>query len=98
MFYLAEDRTSNLPKTLITNDTLNCRATHEGSRVRKDGSTFWGSVVITALHSDDGNVIGFTKVTSDLTERKLAEEEKARDTRSIELQNQLFNNFDTQCN
>jgi PAS domain S-box-containing protein len=93
LFYLPEDRASNLPKTLINNATLNGRATHEGWRVRKDGSTFWGSVVITALHSDDGNVIGFTKVTRDLTERKLAEEEKARDTRSIELQNRQLEEF-----
>ncbi|RWX00572.1 sensor histidine kinase [Flavobacterium cerinum] len=93
LFYLPEDRASKLPKTLINSATLNGRATHEGWRVRNDGSTFWGSVVITALHSDDGDVIGFTKVTRDLTERKLAEEEKARDTRSIELQNRQLEEF-----
>ena len=93
LFYLPEDQASNLPKTLINNATLNGRATHEGWRVRKDGSTFWGSVVITALHTDDGDVIGFTKVTRDLTERKLAEEEKARDARSIELQNRQLEEF-----
>lgn len=93
LFYLPEDQASNLPNTLIDNATVNGRATHEGWRVRKDGTTFWGSIVITALHSDDGSVIGFTKVTRDLTERKIAEEEKARDTRSIELQNQQLEEF-----
>jgi light-regulated signal transduction histidine kinase (bacteriophytochrome) len=47
---------------------------HEGWRVRKDGTRFWGSVVITALHDGDGTVIGFTKVTRDLTDRKKAED------------------------
>jgi len=42
----------------------------EGWRVRKDGSRFWASVVITALHDDEGRHIGFAKVTRDLTERR----------------------------
>jgi light-regulated signal transduction histidine kinase (bacteriophytochrome) len=42
--------------------------------MRKDGTMFWGSVVITALHDDENRVIGFTKVTRDLTERKLADD------------------------
>jgi PAS domain S-box-containing protein len=46
----------------------------EGWRVRKDGTRFWASVVITALHSDTGDLRGFGKVTRDLTERKQAEE------------------------
>jgi PAS domain S-box-containing protein len=46
----------------------------EGWRVRKDGTRFWASVVITALHDDSGDLRGFGKVTRDLTERKQAEE------------------------
>src|SRR5690348_14021085 len=46
----------------------------EGWRIRKDGSRFWASVIITALHDDDGKLIGFAKVTRDLTERRAAEE------------------------
>jgi PAS domain S-box-containing protein len=46
----------------------------EGWRVRKDGSLFWASVVITAIHNDAGALIGFAKVTRDLTERKKAEQ------------------------
>src|SRR5688572_23234331 len=73
LFYLPEDRASKVPNTLINAAAVSGRATHEGWRLRKDGTTFWGYVVITALHDDFGNVIGFTKVTRDLTERKLAE-------------------------
>jgi PAS domain S-box-containing protein len=46
----------------------------EGWRVRKDGSCFWANVVITALRGDEGRLLGFSKVTRDLTERKRAEE------------------------
>ena len=45
------------------------KANHEGWRKRKDGSRFWGSISITALHNDSGQAIGFVKVTRDLTER-----------------------------
>jgi PAS domain S-box-containing protein len=50
----------------------------EGWRLRKDGSRFWASVVITALVDRRGELIGFAKVTRDLTERKRAEEERAQ--------------------
>jgi PAS domain S-box-containing protein len=49
----------------------------EGWRLRKDGSRFWASVVITALFTDDGEHVGFAKVTRDLSERKRAEDERA---------------------
>ncbi|HZS35914.1 MAG TPA: ATP-binding protein [Polyangia bacterium] len=49
----------------------------EGWRVRKDGTRFWANVVISAVHDDDGTLIGFAKVTRDLTERVRAEEERA---------------------
>jgi PAS domain S-box-containing protein len=50
----------------------------EGLRVRKDGSLFWANVVITALRDPQSNLIGFAKVTRDLTERRRAEEETRR--------------------
>ena len=46
----------------------------EGWRVRKDGSHFWANVVVTALRSDDGELVGFAKVTRDLTERRREEQ------------------------
>ena len=51
------------------------RYEEEGWRIRKDGTRFWANVVITALRGDDGRLLGFGKVTRDLTERKRAEEE-----------------------
>src|SRR5262249_23217243 len=50
----------------------------EGWRLRKDGSRFWANVVITALRDPGGELVGFAKVTRDLTERKQADEERGR--------------------
>lgn len=74
IFYTEEDKKGQLPERLIRTAREQGRATNEGWRVRKDGSTFWGSIVITALHDEANNIIGFTKVTRDLTERKSAED------------------------
>ena len=52
-------------------------ATDEGLRVRKDGSRFWASVVLTALHDESGRLRGFAKVTRDITEQKHAERRMA---------------------
>lgn len=49
----------------------------EGWRVRKDGSRFWANVVISAVRDDRGTLVGFSKVTRDLTDRKRVEEERA---------------------
>ena len=93
LFYLPQDRENGLPNKLIGEAKQIGRATHEGWRVRKDGSTFWGYIVITALHDNQQNVIGFTKVTKDLTERMLAEKQKERDSKSILLQNKELEQF-----
>ncbi|MDQ4080073.1 MAG: PAS domain-containing sensor histidine kinase [Gemmatimonadota bacterium] len=54
-----------------------------GWRVRKDGSLFWGNVVITALRDESGELFGFAKVTRDLTDRKAAQERVVEDARRI---------------
>jgi PAS domain S-box-containing protein len=54
------------------------RFEHEGWRVRKDGSPFWANVVLTALRDADGNLVGFAKITRDLTERVRGEEQARR--------------------
>ena len=66
IFYLPSDRQAGLPKQLIDLAIKEGRARHIGRRVRKDGTVFWGSILITALHADDGSVIGFTKLTKEL--------------------------------
>jgi PAS domain S-box-containing protein len=87
LFYPDQDRKDLLPDRLIQEAARNNRAQHEGWRVRKDGTKFWGSVVITALHDDDGNIVGFSKVTRDLTERKAAEETVIENARALEVKN-----------
>lgn len=74
IFYPAEDQSRRLPEQLIEEAIQNGKAFHEGWRVRKDGTRFWGSVVIRALLDDDGQVTHLIKVTRDLTERKRGED------------------------
>lgn len=93
MFYRREDQEAGLPDQLIDRATREGKAVHEGWRVRKDGSAFWGSVVITALHNPDGEVVGFSKVTRDLTERKEAEDKLRQYARRLEAQNKELNQF-----
>jgi PAS domain S-box-containing protein len=57
----------------------------EGWRIRKDGSRFWASVVITALRDDDGALIGFSKITRDLSERKQVERRLAESEEQLRL-------------
>lgn len=66
LFYLPSDRQLGLPAQLLDLARREGRARHVGRRVRKDGTTFWGSILITALHNDEGEVIGFTKLTREL--------------------------------
>lgn len=93
IFYLPEDLESYLPEKLIATAVETGRAVNEGWRIRKDGTTFWGSVVITALHDDKNNVIGFSKVTRDLTERKLAEDTMKKYMQELEKQNSELEQF-----
>ncbi|GAB3898228.1 hypothetical protein GCM10028803_17350 [Larkinella knui] len=93
IFYRPEDREKNLPGNLIREAFEKGRARHEGWRIRKDGSTFWGSIVITALHDQQGDIIGFSKVTRDLTEKKLAEDQLRQYAHELELQNKELEQF-----
>ena len=68
-FYTEEDRRSGLPLRSLEVATREGRFEMEGWRVRKDGSTFWAHVIIDAIRGDDGQLIGFAKVTRDITER-----------------------------
>ncbi len=87
VFYTDEDREEKLPEKLIAVATEHGRAAAEGWRVRKDGSRFWASIVITALHGEDNTVIGFSKVTRDLTERKISEEQRQLHTKELSNKN-----------
>ena len=93
IFYTPEDREINRPQTLINLAKTTGKAADEGWRVRMDGTRFWGSIVITALHNSYGEVTGFSKVTRDLTERKLAEDKLREYSNALEFQNKELEQF-----
>src|ERR1700744_2837120 len=74
-FYLPEDRERGLPKVALKTAAETGRFSSEGWRLRKDGSRFWALVVIDAVRDEQGELIGFAKVTRDITERQQAHEE-----------------------
>ncbi|BAU55336.1 PAS domain S-box protein [Mucilaginibacter gotjawali] len=67
IFYTQEDRSNSKPEKLIAEAAEFGVAKDEGWRVRKNGTMFWGKIVITAIHNEKNEVIGFTKVTRDLS-------------------------------
>ena len=71
IFYMSADREAGLAEQLIDHAIREGRSRHIGRRVRKDGTTFWSSVLITALHDADGKVIGFTKLSRELSDTEL---------------------------
>jgi PAS domain S-box-containing protein len=71
IFYLPRDREERLPEKLLELACREGRAKHIGRRVKKDGTTFWGSILITALHDEEGNVVGFTKLTKELRDNEI---------------------------
>jgi PAS domain S-box-containing protein len=77
-FYPPEALDRGWPEEELRRATADGRVEDEGLRVRKDGSTFWASVVITALRDDAGTLRGFAKITRDLTERRAAEDAARR--------------------
>jgi PAS domain S-box-containing protein len=73
-FYTEEDRTAKLPSRALQTAISEGRFEDEGWRLRKDGRRFWASVVIDPIWDNEGTLIGFAKITRDITERKKAAE------------------------
>ena len=73
-FYTPEDQAAGIPALALETAERDGRFEAEGWRVRKDGGRFWASVVIDPIRDPTGTLIGFAKVTRDLTERRAAEE------------------------
>jgi PAS domain S-box-containing protein len=76
IFYPEQDRAAGKPDAGLARAEREGRYEDEGWRIRKDGTRFWADVVITALRDHNGDLVGFAKVTRDLTERRMAEQEK----------------------
>ena len=93
IFYSKQDQATGLALKLLNEAKINGKAIHEGWRMRKDGTAFWGSIVLTALHDDQDKIIGFSKVTRDLTERKITEDKLKEYTSELEFQNKELEQF-----
>ena len=78
IFYPPEDIERGKPGFALREAAETGRFSDEAPRVRKDGTRFWASVVITAVRSPDGALLGYGKVTRDVTQRRRAEEERLR--------------------
>jgi PAS domain S-box-containing protein len=84
-FYTEEDRNAGLPVRALEIARRTGKFENEGWRVRKDGSRFWAFVVIDPIRSRSGEVIGYAKITRDLTERRAAEENLKRSEQQFRL-------------
>jgi PAS domain S-box-containing protein len=73
-FYTPEDRARDLPAKALEIAAREGKFEAEGRRVRKDGSHFWSHVIIDPIRNDQGTIIGFAKITRDITERKEAQD------------------------
>lgn len=77
IFYSEEDQKNGKPEKELVEAVKNGQVEDEGWRYKKNGEKFWANVIITRMNDEKGNLIGFSKVTRDLTQRKI-EEEKLR--------------------
>ena len=86
-FYTEEDRQTELPRRALETAAREGRFEQEGWRVRKDGCRFWAHVVIDPIRDEQGNLIGFAKITRDITERREAQQ-ALEATRQVLFQSQ----------
>src|SRR6476469_3696860 len=89
VFYPPEDLAARKPQMELEVAAEVGRLEDEGWRVRKDGTQFWANVVITALRGPDGELVGFAKVTRDLTQRRAAQLQAVEDARRIAVEEAL---------
>jgi PAS domain S-box-containing protein len=84
-FYTEEDRAAGLPERNLATAAAQGRHEEEGWRLRKDGSRFWAHVVVDTIRDPAGALLGFAKVTRDLTERRAAQEALRRSEEQFRL-------------
>lgn len=92
-FYTPEDIAEDKPGRGLRIAAAEGRAEDEGWRVRKDGSRFWANVVLTALRDPQGNLVGFSKITRDITERKQTQEALLKAKDEAERSNKFKDQF-----
>ena len=84
-FYTDEDRESGLPKRALETAAREGRFEQEGWRVRKDGTRMWAHVVIDPIRDRSGRLVGFAKITRDISEKKAAQDELRRSEEGFRL-------------
>lgn len=85
-FYTPEDREARMPEKVLRTAIENGHFEGEGWRMRKDGTRFWSSIVVTPVYDEEGTLKGFSKVTRDVTDRKKLNDEIQRHAAELELQ------------
>ncbi|MFL6776506.1 MAG: PAS domain-containing protein, partial [Sphingomicrobium sp.] len=73
LFYTEEDRQAGMPAKVLETARREGKFEGEGWRVRKDGTRFWASVVVDRINDENGKLIGFAKITRDMTEKREAQ-------------------------
>ena len=89
VFYPADDVAARKPEIELEVAARDGRLEDEGWRIRKDGTRFWANVVITALRTPEGELVGFAKITRDLTQRRAAELQAIDDARRLAAEEAL---------
>jgi PAS domain S-box-containing protein len=85
VFYPREDQLNDKPQRILAVAARHGQSEDEGWRIRKDGSRFWASVVVTALRDSAGNLLGFAKLTRDTTETREKEQALTKAKELLEL-------------
>ena len=88
-FYTPVDRLAGVPRRALETAAAAGRYEAEGLRVRKDGSQFWANVIIDAVRDENGELIGFAKITRDITERKAAQDSLRKAQEQLALQQKM---------
>ncbi|XOV91682.1 MAG: PAS domain S-box protein [Bacteroidota bacterium] len=93
LFFSASDQGNLKPEMLLEKAAINGRAEHEGWLLKKDGNLFWASVILTAIYDNRNKVLGFSKVTRDLTERMKSEQMVKSQAEELQVKNKELENF-----
>jgi PAS domain S-box-containing protein len=96
-FYTRDDRSTDRPQRHLREAAAHGRVDDEGWRVRKDGSRFWASVVITALRDDEGVLVGYAKVTRDVTARREADQAALEHVRRLAVEESARRNAEARA-
>ena len=84
-FFSEEDRAAGVPEQILAQAREHGQTSNEGWRIRKDGSRFWALASAHAIRNDVGELIGFAKITRDISERKATEEALAQSERQFRM-------------